>query len=316
MIDKIETVIMDLSGLKTVDEIKSYIPTQLIKYHPKPDMLIFDYVITGKADNKKGLVSYTLKHLVDGCRQDDLLHPLLLFKSLIKRDGTYLIGYNSTMLELEIISGVIQSCCQSKLDLDYIKSNVKSNPRVICDNSIYLQLRDIYPKIESLENLYKKCKKDLFIDKKRTLLKPLLLIATPIFFLTLLFFNIKSQYDNTMAKLKSLENEYVEVQSITNNTTDYEDKYNKLLEELYIIRSQNCVDLYNVFYDLNSYGKSYKIVDFNYSNRFLTVNAISRNSISLIKNLNKSTLFNFTQNSTTTNMDIEQVNFSGEIKCP
>lgn len=315
MIDKIETVTMDLSGLKNLEEIKSYIPTQLIKYHPKPQMLTFDFALRGKGDNKSALVSYIDSSLVkEGEKR--LKHPLLLFKSVLKKDGEYLIIYQNRILEVRIVKGAIFNSDQHNFSYNYLKTLKSRELTVISDSDKIPEIRAIFPRVIPLEKLYSRCKKNLFIIRKKSPLVPLLTAIFPISILLFLFFQISSEYNSTMAKLESLKREYNSIKLSSTKNSNNEKRYNKLLKELYSIQSQTTVDLYSIFYDLNRYGSNYKIQDINYSNRFLRVNAISKNSINLIDNLNRSQIFNFTQNSTTTTEDFEEVHFSGEIICP
>lgn len=306
---------MDLSGLKTEEEVKSYIPTQLIKYHPKPDMLVFDYVLSGKGHNKKGLISYTLKDLVESKSSSELIHPILLFKSFLKKDGNYLIAYSGNILTVEISNGLIASSKQLKFSENEIRNIMTDNLIVISDKEHCEILKGYFDKVLSLEDQYKKCKKDLFIHKKKSKLKPILLATLPLIAILIVTISITSKYQKTMNELAILEGQYADIKAKNSQSSNNETKYNELLKELYIIKSQETVDLYTVFYELSNFGNSYKILDFNYSNRFIRINALSKNSIELIKNLNTSDMFNFVQNSTITTDNMEQVNFSGDVIC-
>lgn len=316
MIDKIETVMMDFTGLKTLDEVKSYIPTQLIKYHPKPEMLSFDYVLSGKGLNKKGLVCYTLKDLVKDKPTDKLFHPLLLFKSILKKDGFYLIIYTDRILEVEISNSMILSSKQSEYNPVYIKDINKKDLNVICEEKHIKDLGKQFSKVLKLETLYKRCKKDLFIHKKESKTKPILLTIIPLLICSFFIYEGINKYNETIDEMKFLEKQYNKIKEKSSETSSVEEEYNELLQSLYIIKSQTNPDLYSIFYNLNSYGSRFKIIDFNYSNRYVRINAISKNSIELVKDLNRSPMFNLIQNSTTTNGTHEQVNFSGEVLCP
>lgn len=316
MIDKIETVMMDFKGLKTIEEVKSYIPTQLIKYHPKPEMLIYDYVISGKGLNKKGLICYTLKFLIKDKAADELFHPLLLFKSLLKKDGYYIIIYTDRILEVEISNSLIMSCKQSDYNPIYIKDINRKDLNIICQEKHLKDVEKQFQKVLKLETLYKKCRKDLFVHRKESKTKPILLTVIPLLICSFFVYKGIGKYNKTINEMEFLEKQYNKIKESSSETSSIEEEYNELLQSLYIIKSQTNPDLYSLFYELNSYGSGYKIIDFNYSNRYLRVNALSTNSIELVKSLNRSPMLNLTQNSTTTNGSLEQVNFSGEVICP
>ncbi|OQY36849.1 MAG: hypothetical protein B6229_09325 [Spirochaetaceae bacterium 4572_7] len=131
MIDKIETVVMDLKGLSTEKEIKTYIPRALVKFHPQPDKLMFDYVITGKGENKKGLIAYTYQTLLSN--KVNIEHPILLFKSILKKDGQYIIIYRDQILEVIIEDGGTTKAEQRALRTEDLESIIGTDAIILSD---------------------------------------------------------------------------------------------------------------------------------------------------------------------------------------
>lgn len=316
MIDSIECVIMDFSNLKTEEEIANYIPNQLGKHFPEPELLAYDYVITGTGNNRKALVSYTLKDNIKNSPYSDLKHPHLLFKYLLKKNGHYVIVYGGRILEVFIENKIITTINHLyKKDIQTLKLQEKTT--LIADNKNMSDCKSIYNgKILSIEILYKKCKKDLFNSKKNKFKFKYLLLIVPtlgiIYFLLVFTFNFRDSSEI----LKTLKLEYNNLIKKDMEYSDSEILHTELIQKINVIESQLTPDLYTLFYNLNEYGDNYKIMDLTYTNRFLRVNAISKNSIKLIKDLNREDSFNFKQNTTMTKEEYEQFSFSGEILCP
>ncbi|MGL1892027.1 MAG: hypothetical protein OCD02_10390 [Spirochaetaceae bacterium] len=172
MIDSIKSILMDFSGIKN-SEIPIYIESQLIKYYPEPKSLVYDYILTKRGNSKKALVSYVLKNSLIKTDIKELYHPHLLFTKLLKRDGFYFIIYGDNLLEVEISLGLFKTVKQSKLrTLDLQKIDTKHI--VISDNINYGKCSTFKPKkLLKLEQLYKRCKADLFTKKKIQITKKL-----------------------------------------------------------------------------------------------------------------------------------------------
>lgn len=312
MIHQIETVLMDFSGLKNEKEIKRYIPTQLNKYYPDSEELEYDYIIFGNGQNRRGLISFIIKDLLDGIIINKLKHPFLLFKNSFRSDGLYVIAFNNSVLKVEIKKGCLLSTSTSEFSTDILK-DLPASTIVISDETNMQRCKTTCGKVLKLEKLYGRCKKNLFIKNKKSHIPKVFSIILVCSVLIISIYGLIT-LNRQITETARLEEVYKNLDRNVNN--DLENRYKSLLEELYLVESQIPPNIYNVFYDLNEFGDDYKISDLNYASRYLRVNAVTVNSINLINNLNGSDLFNFSQNSTLTKDGGEIVNFSGVILCP
>lgn len=314
MIDSIKTINLDVSILKTEDEVINYIPTQLQKYYPEPKQLLYDYVIKGNKNKKSALVSYVHKDKVNSNKE--LLHPVLLFKKLLQRDGMYIVVFSKTVLEVSIANKVIKSTKTSVMNPAYLKSIITSKHIVISDTKNRSEINSFFSgKLLSLESLYKKCNLKLFSPPKKNYLQPILLFVL-VSLIVLTTYKTINKYTSTMREYKTIKKQYETSLITNNNNKESVDKYNSLLKKLYNVQSQIEPDLYKVFYELTTNGSKYKIMDINYSNRYIRLNTLTPNGISLVKDLNNSDYLNLIQNSSITKDNMEVVNISGDIICP
>lgn len=311
----IESIIMDLTKLKTDTEIEKYIMNQLGNYFPDPELLIFDYHITGSGCNKKALVSYTLKDNVEKVKEAELVYPHLLFKQIFKKDGHYLIFYTNRIFEVKIEDKILFDLKHYYLE-NYNQLTTDEKAIIISDLENYQFCINTFKRPPlKIELLYKKCKKNLFQERKKKKIK-YLIILIPFILLGCFTEHFKLEIDDNIQKLNLLiaQNKTLEREISLGKSLDQE--YQKLYKEVLIIESLIPPDLYSIFYNLELFGDDFKIIDLNYSNRSLNINAISPNSINLLSNLNKNIEFTFKQTSTITKSDYECINFSGDIKCP
>ncbi len=311
MIENIETIILDFPNLNSRDEINTYINLQLLNHFPVPEMLVYDYIISGTGGNKKILLSFILKEHLDQFNSI-ILHPHLLFRKLYRKDGLYRIYCEDTVLEL-LIENRVYKTVKYLQPGDVLGTNKKEI--VISDKKNYERsLSQNSNKIVNLENIYKQCKKDLFKKRKKNSTPHILLILT-LAVLIYGVFNLISVYKLSDKRLKELEQKYtLLLQSETGE--DLSLLYSEKMDRLLVLESQLHPDLYSIFFELGRWNKDYKILNFNYNNNFLTIVAITENSIGLVETLNRSEMFNFKLNSTVRKENYEQVSFSGEVLCP
>lgn len=311
IVNNIETLIIDFPNLSSLEEINRYINLQLLNHFPEPEMLIYDYIISGSGNNKKALLSYVLKEHFD-MTENTMLHPHLLFRKLYRKDGFYRIYYEESVLEIVIENRTFKSINHLLPGDD---SETSKNLVIISDKKNYESSSSLNNnKIYKLENLYKKCKKDLFKVRKKNITPNILIILS----LTIAIygvFSLISMFNESSKRFKILEQKYT-ILLQSENQEDLSLIYSDNMDKLLILESQIPPDLYSIFYELNRWNKNYKILNINYSNRFLSVVAITENSIGLVESLNRSEMFNFKLNSTVRKENYEQVNFSGEILCP
>ena len=312
MIDKIETVVMDLKGLSTEKEIKTYIPRALVKFHPQPDKLMFDYVITGKGENKKGLIAYTYQTLLSN--KVNIEHPILLFKSILKKDGQYIIIYRDQILEVIIEDGGTTKAEQRALRTEDLESIIGTDAIILSDVKNILYTTTLFGEgVIPIEPLYKKCRSSLFIPKKKHLLPKITIVITLLAILSITTAYLILERNKKLAKKEELRLIYNKKEEEKRVQLELENKYNTLLTELYIIESQIEPDIYSILYELNKYGSNYKITDFNYSPGSLRLNVITKNSIELLQELNISQNLELVQNIVTTRNGLEQVNITGNV---
>lgn len=313
MIDNIKTINLDVSILKSDTEVHNYIPSQLQKYYPEPDKLLYDYVIKTNRGKKSALVSYIHR---DKVTTNDAFHPMLLFNKVLNKDGIYLIAFSKTVLEVTIKDRVIISTKTSVMNTAYIKGVITSKHIVISDIKNRPEIETFFnKKVLSLESLYKKCSLKLFKPKKKSYTKYLvaLFIVSIITFFTI---QISSEYNSVINEYNMIKNEYETKLISSNNSQEFQIEYQELLEELYVIQSQIEPDLYKTFYELSVNGAEYKIIDINYSNRYIRLNTLTPNGISLVSKLNRSNYLDLIQNSSIKRDGMEFSNISGEIICP
>lgn len=315
MINTIETLVLDFKNLKNNEEINSYIIAQLTKNFPEPELLIFDYIIIGNRLEKKILVSYGLREDLENIPSKELTHPHLLFRSLLRKDGHYVIFYHSRVLEVTINKGIITDTKH-----DYIidhELEIQLHSIIISDQKNLSRCYSIYSgDIKRLEDLYNKCKKNLFKCAKKSKIPILLISLVCSILVTILSYKLHNCYTQSFTKLKQVKDQYTRMISDNETKNDLDLIYNDLLQITLNNESQLPPDIYGLLYELNMKGYDYKILSLNYYNRFLVINAISKNSITLVESLNTSDILNLTQNSTVTKEDYEQVNFSGDVICP
>lgn len=315
MIDNIETVIMDFTNINNQKEIQSYITNQLGLHFPKPELLIYDYIITKTGNKKNAMISYAISDIINNISKSRIEHPHLLFKHLLKKNGNYVILYSTRILSVNIENRVISKIGTFYLDnLNLLTINDKTI--LISDKkNIKLCKKTFFVTPLSLESMYKKCKKDMFITKKRRS-KPLLLFIIPLIVLILYTINYSLNLKLNKKNLEELIVKYKYIQQASIEQNEAKKLYEDTLERVYIKESHITPDLYDIFYELYRYNTNYRIIDLNYSTQFLTINAITNNSITLLTDLNLSKKFNFKQNRTVTKNGFEQINFSGDVICP
>lgn len=314
MIDSIKTINLDVSILKTEDEVVNYIPTQLQKYYPEPNQLLYDYIIKSNKNKKSALVSYVHKDKVN--KDKELLHPVLLFRKVLQKDGVYIIVFSNTILEVSISNKVILSTKTSVMNPAYLISIISNKHTIISDVKNKDEVNKLFNgKLLSLESLYKRCNHKLFSPPRKNYLKPLLLI-TLVGTLFYTAYQLHSRYNAVMKEYKNIKKQYESTLVNNNNNKESLEKYNSLLSQLYTIQSQIEPDLYKIFYELSTNGSKFKVMDINYSNRYIRLNTLTPNGIKLVKGLNNSGYLNLTQNSSITKDNMEVVNISGDIICP
>lgn len=313
MIDSIKTINLDVSVLKTENEVHNYIPSQLQKFYPEPDKLLYDYVIKSNRGKKSALVSYIHKDKVEN---REITHPILLFKKVLQKDGNYIVVFSNTVLEVCINDKVIVSTKTSVMNPAYLKAVIDSKNIVICDSKNRQEVESLYnKKIVSLEGLYKRCDLKLFRPKRKSYIKQIigLLLIT---LTAVVVLNVSSRYNSVLNEYEIIKKDYETKLISNNNSQESQIEYDELLEELFIIQSQIEPDLYKIFYELSVNASGYKIMDINYSNRYIRINCLTPNGISLVKKLNKSEYLDLIQNSSINRDGLEVSNISGDIICP
>ncbi|QEN05064.1 hypothetical protein EW093_10200 [Thiospirochaeta perfilievii] len=301
-----ELVLIDFPNLKKIDEINRYIKSQLLNHFPAPDRLIYDYIVSGK----KALLFYMLRENYLEY-QGKVLHPFLIFKSLLKKDGSYRIYYHNEVIDLKIKNRNFYT-----LSIYSVTDNLPKllDPIVVTDRA-NLDTFDTPPqeRLLILEDLYKISRGKLFNKKRQSRLN-LLFPTVMLLGISLSVYTLIDKTDRSFKALKELESKYNKIIQTTSGESSelYQNKLDKILS----LESNIPPNIYSIFYELNSNSNNYKVLNFTYNNRFLSIVAITPNSLDLVDSLNRSTIFKFKLNSTVREKLYEQVNFSGEVICP
>jgi len=308
MIDQIESALITIPENLKKNEINEFIKNKLIEFFPSPELLQYDYTITGNKNDENILLSYVLMDIV----QDNVYHPHLLIKHKKLKDGYYLIYYSGSTLEIDIKNGKVLKVEKfNSINMDLIKDD----HIIIHDKSNSSKMNNISNKKIKLENLYKSCSNNLFINKKETKFKFIVILLTIIFILVAAGLKIYRDYSNTVIELNRIKEQYKTKESNIKKEVEEINQYNELLKETLVLESNIPPNLYNVISEIFNNSKETKIIDFIYSNNYLTIRAITKNSLDLVESINSSPMLNFKLNSTVTKDDYEIVNLSGEIKC-
>lgn len=293
----IESILIEIPSVIGHKELDGYIKLQLYSHFPEPDLLIYDYVITGKHTKRSVLLTYMLK---EDCNEKDLiLHPHLLIKHRIWKNGTFLIQWQERELLLIMEEGLLTTL---ESDPQIIENLNVENPTTVND--------------EGLEKLYRRCKKDMFKRRKTRL--PLSLIIAMVMG-PLMTLSLYLSIDNIMKNrvtLNRLEKRYEKLLTTQNSESDEDKLYNITLEEVLKMESHISPSVYLLITQLLNTETRVIIKDFSYSGNRINLTLLTTNSLQLLKELNTSPYLKMTLNSTVPGEDMELSQYNGEVLCP
>lgn len=297
MIRHIESILIVIPSVIGYKEIEGYIKLQLQSHFPEPDLLIYDYVITGRHTKRLVLLTYMLKD--DWNEKDIILHPHLLIKHRIWRSGTFLTKWKERELLIIVEDGLV--------------TTVESDPHIIdklnLENPTTIQSKE-------LEKLYRRCKKDMFQNRKNRL--PLQLILSFIIGIILTFgvyLSIESFLKNK-STLDRLEARYMKLLTTQNRESEEDKLYRITLEEVLKMESHISPSIYLLLTQLLNTDTKVIIKDFSYSGTRINLTLLTTNSLELLKELNTSPYLKMTLNSTVPGEEMELSQYSGEVLCP
>lgn len=297
MIELLESFAVNIPNQITDKEIVPFIEHQLKTHYPVPELLIYDYVITGKKSDRSVLVTYILKNDFEENRE--ILHPHLLIKHRVIKDGTYLFTTQGHELLIKIRTGKVIYIISDSEDIDKHRDD---NITIITDTKLH--------------KLYKKCKKDLFLRmKKRVNIKPLIIFIV----ILLTFIPIKVLLDkNSESKyyLNQLQVEYNKLLAESNDQTDEEILYDVTNKEILKMESHITPSTYRVLSELSYTTTRVIIKDISISGERINLTVLTDNSLELLKELNRSSILDMVLTNTIPGDNMELSQFSGEIICP
>lgn len=293
----LESIQLDIPPVISNREMDGYIKLQLLAFFPEPDLLIYDYVLTGKQQNRSVLLTYMLKE--DYNPKDTILHPHLLVKHRIWRDGSYHIKWDNRELLIQMKAGRV--------------TLAESDPQEIEE----LGLEDITTiNQQELDKLYRRCKRDMFKRKRSLFSIPQLITLLSILTLSLYLYNAIGEMMDNRKTLDRLEKSYEKLLTTKNSESEEDKLYNTALEEVLKMESHITPSIYLLLTQLLDTKTRVIIKDFSYDGSRISLTLLTTNSLQLLKELNNSPYLKMTLNSTVPGKDMELSQFNGEVLCP